>query len=280
MITEWELECAIYSRFDCVLPDLHSQGYRIERQILINGISRRMDLVLMRDGHAWIVELKRGSPNVADTTAQILDYQRCWSVAYPKIPVSLMVISTGASAAKIKAFVEHGIFYRAVPESKVLEALSAGQSTELLGRCNRLPTEDEGRIRFLLSNFAHTSVPDGMRFGEPWSHDSVFYALIRDGRETKKPWLKNIYVKLFDHKPNCAVLYHSEAANTDGASLHINPRAKSWPADGWLLAKLINSAAIEYVLTDNKGSDRENGNFDHYRILNWDAFAKILDLNV
>ena len=65
-----------------------------------------------------------------------------------------------------------------------------------------------------------------MRFGEPWSHDSVFYVLIRDGREHKRPWLKNIYVKPFGHKPNCAVLYHSEADGVrDGAHLHLNPRA-------------------------------------------------------
>lgn len=62
MITEWELECAIYSRFDLVLPDLHAQGYRIERQVLLTGISRRMDIVLTRDAHAWIIELKRALP--------------------------------------------------------------------------------------------------------------------------------------------------------------------------------------------------------------------------
>jgi hypothetical protein len=238
-----------------------------------------MDIVLSREDHAWIIELKRGSPNVADTVNQIHDYRRCWNAAYPQVPVSLMVISTGASEQKIQAFAEQEILYRAIPESKVLEVLSAGQSTELLGHCNRLATDNEERIRFLLSNFAHTSVPESMRFGAPWSHDSVFYALIRDGNEHKRPWLKNIYVKLFEHKPNCAVLYHSEAVTKDGAPLHINPRAKSWPDNGWLLDRLIGDGAIEYFTTDRKGPGRETGNFDHYRILDWDKFAQILDLN-
>jgi hypothetical protein len=96
LITEWELECAIYSRFDQVLPEFHTQGYHIERQMLLNGISRRMDIVLTRDAHAWIIELMRGSPNVADTTAQILDYQRCWKAAYTFVysvlPIQRLVV--------------------------------------------------------------------------------------------------------------------------------------------------------------------------------------------
>lgn len=194
-----------------------------------------------------------------------------------------MVISTGASEKKIRAFADHHIFYRAVPASKVLEVLSAGQSTELLGRCNHLETKDEAtkdeeRIRFLLSNFAYTLVPEGMRFGPPWSHDSAYYALVRDGRECKKPWLKRTYVKLFDHKPNCAVLYCPAANIKSGAFLHINPRATSWPTNSWLLDRLIGAGAIKYVTTDNKGPGKERSNFDHYRILNWDTFAQVLDL--
>ena len=278
MITEWELECAVHSRFDIILPDLFAEGYQITRQVLMSGISRRLDIVLQRNDRAWIVELKRGSPNVTETATQILDYKRCWQAAYPNVPVQLMVISTCASQEIIDLFAAKGIEYRAVPESRVLEVLSDGQSTELLGQCHRLATQNEERIRFLLSNFAHTTVPAGMPFGTPWSHDSVFYALIRDGKPHKHPWLKNIYVKLFDHTPNCAVLYHSEAAIKDGAPLHINRNASSWPTDGWRLAELVKSNAIEFVSRDNKGRGRESGNFEHYRVASWDIFASVLGL--
>lgn len=280
LATEWELECALCARFDLVLPDLHAQGYSIERQVLIAGVSRRMDVVLRRPGHAWIIELKQGSPNVADTTAQILDYERCWRAAFPETAVSLMVISNQASPDKIHAFAGNRIQYRAVSVPRILEILSQGVSTELLGRCTRLETDDEGRIRFLLSNFAHTTVPAGMRFGPPWSHESVFYALIRDGRPHKDPWRKNIYVKMFAHRPNCAVLYHPEWDNKDKdrSPLHINPRAKSWPAGGWLLRPLIESGAIQIGNVDRKGPGREAHGFEHYKINNWDTFASVLEL--
>ena len=235
-----------------------------------------MDIVLLRPNHAWIIELKQGSPHVADTTAQILDYERCWKAAYPETPVSLMVISNEASEQKVRAFAEHGIHYRPVPVRRILDVLAEGVSTELLGRCNRLETDDEGRIRYLLSNFAHTTVPRGMRFGEPWSHASVFYALIRNGQQPKRAWLKNIYVKVFEQKPNCAVLYHPEWDNKDKdrAPLHLNRSAKSWPHDNWLLPTLESSGAITFHNQDR----RKTGAFDHYRVNDWNLFASILGL--
>jgi hypothetical protein len=280
MATEWELECALFARFDLVLPDLHAQGYSIGRQVLISGTSRRMDVVLRRHDHAWIIELKRGSPHVADTIEQIQDYRRCWQAAFPATPVSLMVMSNSASDDKVRAFQAKGIQYRAVPVQKILEILSQGISTELLGKCTRLDTDDEGRIRYLLSNFAHTTVPAGMRFGPPWSHESVFYALIRDGNPHKDPWRKNIYVQMFPHRPNCAVLYHPEWDNKDKdrSPLHINQRASSWPRDGWCMKQLLEGGVIELGYVDRKGPGRESQNFEHYRITNWDAFAAILAL--
>jgi len=280
MATEWELECAVFARFDLVLPDLHAQGYSIERQVLFAGVGRRMDIVLRRPDHAWIIELKQGSPNVQDVCDQILDYERCWKAAFPAMPVSLMVISNSASDDKIRALADRSIHYRAVPTQKILEIISAGVSTELLGRCAHLETDDEGRIRFLLSNFAHTTVPSGMRFGAPWSHESVFYALIRDGLPHKDPWLKNIYVKVFHHAPNCAVLYHPEwnGKDKDRSPLHINQRAKSWPKDGWLLRRLLESRTIKLSNVDSKGPGRESQNFEHYRVNSWDEFALTLGL--
>lgn len=279
--TEWELECALFARLDLVLPDLHRQGYSCDRQVLISGTSRRMDVVLRRPDHAWIIELKRGSPHVADTIAQIHDYERCWKAAFPTVPVSLMVISHGATDDKIRSFAENRIEYRAVSVRQILEILSEGVSTELLGQCTRLDTNDEGRIRFLLTNFAHTTVPAGMRFGPPWSHESVFYALIRNGMPHKDAWRKNIYVQLFPHRPNCAILYHPEWDNKDKdrSPLHINKRAKSWPKDGWLLGSLLNSGAVALGNVDRKGPGREAQNFEHYRINDWDSFASILHLN-
>lgn len=277
MITEWELECAVVSRFALVLPDLAAQGYQISRQRLI--ASRRLDIVLERPGDAWIIELKRASPHVADVSAQLLDYKRCWEAARPQMPVRLMVISNSASPEKVRALADKGIEYRPVPLAQILDVLSTGVDIELLGQCSRLAVEDEEKVRFLLSNFAHTKVPEGMQFGHPWTHDGVFYALIRDGRGHKKPWLKNIYVKVFDQKPNCAVLYHSEAEGVrDNAPLHLNPRASSWPADGWLTQRLVDQGAIEYASTDNKSRESDRGNFDHYRVLDWERFAKILSL--
>lgn len=280
MATEWELECAVFARFDLVLPELHEKGYAIERQVLLAGVSRRMDIVLRRPDHAWIVELKQGSPNVQDVCDQILDYERCWKAAFPATPVSLMVISNSASDEKIRALADRNIHFRAVPVPRILEILSEGVSTELLGRCTRLATDDEGRIRFLLSNFAHTTVPSGMRFGAPWSHESVFYALIRDGLPHKDPWRKNIYVKLFRHTPNCAVLYHPEwdGKHKDRSPLHLNPRSKSWPEDGWLVRSLLESRTIEFSNTDRKGRGRDSHNFEHYRVNDWDKFASALGL--
>lgn len=279
-ITEWELECALVARFALVLPHLHKLGYILKRQVQMHGISRRLDIVLeLPDrSQAWIIELKRGSPNVADTTAQILDYQRCWEAAYPDIPVKLMVISTGASNEKIAAFKKNGIAYRAITTARIKESLSEGISKELLGYCNKMTTNDVQWIRTRLSNFEHTTVPESMRFGSPWSHRSVFYALIRDKHQLKSAWLKNIYVKLIRGAPNCVVLYHPEAARKDDAPLHVNERARSWPTDGWLLDKLRAANTIKRVSRDNKGPGRERHEFDHYKVLDWDQFATALEL--
>lgn len=277
MATEWELECALCARFDLALPDLHALGYTLDRQVLLSG--RRLDVVLRRPDHAWIIELKQGSPNVVDTTAQILDYARCWQ-AHFSTPVSLMVVSHSASPAKIEEFARQGIEYRSLPVPTILDILKDGVSTALLGECTRLDTDDDGRIRYLLSNFAHTTVPAGMRFGRPWSHESVFYALIRSGMPHKDPWRKNIYVKLFEHRPNCAVLYHPEWDNKekDRSPLHLNPRAASWPADGWHLERLIKENVMVLGNFDRKGWDRQSQSFEHYRILDWDRFADIIGL--
>ncbi len=279
-ITESELESALAERFALLLPDLHKDGYRLTRQVQLVGISRRIDIVLkMPDcSSAWIIELKRASPNVADTTAQILDYQRCWEAAYPNIPVKLMVISTGASDEKIAALKKNNIQYRAIPTTKIKEVLSNGISQELLGYCNRMTTNDVQWIRKSLSNIEHTTVPESMRFGRPWSHKSVYYALIRDKHELKSAWLKNIYVKLIRGAPNCVVLYHPEAARKDDAPLHVNERARSWPTDGWLLDKLRSCNTIKHVSRDNKGPGRERHEFDHYKVLDWDQFATALEL--
>ncbi len=261
-----------------MLPDLCEQGYSIQRQVLIGGISRRLDIVLERPQDAWIIELKRGSPSVSDVVAQIHDYERCWKAAYPDKPVKLMVIATVDSDLKAKQLAEQRVEYRSISPKRILEAISEGVDTDLLGECNRLQINDEDRIRFLLSNFSHTTVPDGMRFGAPWSHESVFYALIRDGHKHKKPWFKNIYVTLFNQNPNCAVLYHPETSYADGAPLHVNPRAKSWPADGWCLQKLIDAEVVKWKSLDNKGPGKESLNFDKYHVNDWDRFAEIIGL--
>lgn len=147
-INEWELECTIFARYQALLPDFYSQGYKLSRQVMISGISRRMDLVLERDDHAWIIELKKGSPPLQATTRQILDYEKCWKAAFPSKPVSLMVISNSVDDAKAMAFQTKGISHRTIPAKKVLEALKQELTLNCSASARSCMSTTQGRFVF------------------------------------------------------------------------------------------------------------------------------------
>jgi hypothetical protein len=60
------------------------------------------------------------------------------------------------------------------------------------------------------------------------------------------------------------------------AFLHLNPRAPSWPADGWRLSELLENKVIEYRGCDRDGTGASD--FESYGVKDWRAFAMTLGL--
>lgn len=117
-------------------------------------------------------------------------------------------------------------------------------------------------------------------FSEPrfsksdWNHERVFLALCARGEKTKDPARPNQYVQLYPQELNCAVLYGPDADCSGTGPLHLNPQRESWNEQ---LFKRIEPF-IDYARSDNKGPDREDQNFNWYRVKDWNRFAASLGL--
>ena len=105
-----------------------------------------------------------------------------------------------------------------------------------------------------------------------WTHETIYQALIDRG-ERVKPSANDRYVTLYPQDTNCAILYapDSSAAN---APLHTNASRPDWRQE--VFDRLVG--AVEWVRRDNKGPGKNEQNFDHYRVVNWNDFATAIGL--
>jgi len=105
-----------------------------------------------------------------------------------------------------------------------------------------------------------------------WTHETVYQALIDRGERVKKS-PNDQYVTLYRQETNCALLY-APNSSAQATPLHINKSRSEWRPE--LLEQF--GSAVEWVRADNKGPGKDAQNFDHYRVVDWDQFAKALRL--
>jgi hypothetical protein len=275
---EGELEEAICRTFPLLLPDLHKSGFRIRSQQAIL-LGRRIDLLLdTPDGKICIIELKAGAPPMPHVRDQILDYEECWTISYPtSARPRLMVIGNAIPETTKSELANFGVESRAITQAQVLAALEQCQTHDQVTSGLKLIPDDLSKVRHLLSDYDSVTVPDGLVLGPPWNHNKVFLGLVKRREKHKDLWKKNIYVQVYGpQQTNCAVLYGPKAASTKSGPLHLNPRRASWDKSKFEAMKPF----IEFVQSDNKGSDRDRDNFDWYRIKanKWDEFAEAVGL--
>lgn len=273
---EGELEAAICRAFPLLLPDLHASGYRIKSQQAIL-LGRRIDLLLeTEDGSACIIELKAGAPPMPHVRDQILDYEECWTLSYPKLArPRLIVIANTIPEATKSELANFGVESRSITQTVVLAALERCQQDCSVVTGLKLIPDDLTKVRHLLSDYAEVTVPDGLVFQPPWSHKKAFLSLVVEQKQKHKDlWKKNIYVQVYPQRPNCAVLYGPKVKSTESGPLHLNPQMASWDEEAF---KRMNPF-IDYVQRDNKGPGRERSNFNWYRINDWNGFATALNL--
>lgn len=229
MITELELELAICNRLEHLLPDLYEEGYRLEsRQALLE--TNRLDLVLKHPiGKYLIIELKKGLPP-REVIEQLGRYLHFWKVSHPDKPVDGMVIGNELHEGRKAEITSAGYFARAIDEDSILQALRHGFNfADIPSGVNFSKLDPTGQIRFLLSDHSKIVLPHEMLLAPPWNQEKVFHALIRKGMRHKDLWKKNVYVVLYPHKPNCAILYHPDSEQVvNAAPLHFNPRQEGW----------------------------------------------------
>lgn len=108
--------------------------------------------------------------------------------------------------------------------------------------------------------------------GIPWSHDTVYRALVNQGC-AERVLQRERYVQLYPQKPNCAVLY-ALGGRYDTAPLGLNEARESFRSD--VFERI--SRAIEFVRRWSKGPGKESQIFSGYRIVDWDKFAEALGL--
>lgn len=273
---ESELESAICKCYSTLLPDLAKEGYTIEGcQVILLG--RRIDILLKRnDGSVCIIELKVGYPPMPSTLDQILDYAECWQRSFPETPsLRLIVISTTIPLTTRQEMDNFGIESRDISLEGMRSSLEAQELPVEIRKGVQLIPDDTEKVRYLLSDFGAITPSPNLRFQSPWNHGKAFLALVKRGERHKDLWKKDIYVTLYPQRPNCAVLYGPKINKYTQAPLHLNPRAqKSWRTEVFKALK----HCIQYIQSDNKGKGKEAHNFDHFKVLGWDEFAKALDL--
>jgi hypothetical protein len=272
---EGELEMAICRSYGSLLPALAAEGYELVAcQPVLLG--RRLDLLLRRrsDGRHCIIELKSGAPPMPGVRVQILDYAKCWRLSYPdEPPPRLIVIGTSLPERTRQELSDHGIESQAITVKQVLDALIQANPCETVSKGLQLEPDDTARVRHLLSDFEAVMIPEGMVLGPPWDNRKVCLALAKRGETHKDLWKKDLCVQLYPQRPGCAVLYWPTTKYAD-APLHLNPRRSSWQPS------VFESIApyVKFARSDRKGRGRENSNFDHYRVTDWDGIAQALGL--
>lgn len=271
---EGELEAAICKAFRLLLPDLFREGYRIKSsQAILLG--RRIDLLLeASDGRTCIIELKAGAPPMPHVRDQILDYAECWRQSFPEQTEPRLIVVGNAIPERTEfELANFGVESRAIAQAEVLRALKRREIDDAVLKGLKLIPDDLGKVRHLLSDHAAVAVPDGVVLGPPWSQAKVFWALVRRGEKHKDLWKKSIYVHLYKQRQNSAIVYGPKVEVTKGY-VHFNPRAPGWNEEIFQRLK----PNLEYVRSDNKGPGKEGGNFDWYRVRDWNRLAAVLGL--
>ncbi len=272
---EGELEIAISRSYESLLPALAAEGYElVAYQPVLLG--RRLDLLLRRrsDGRHCIIELKSGAPPMPSVREQILDYAECWRLSYPdEPPPRLIVIGTSLPERTRQELSDRGIESLAITVKQVLAALLQANPCDTVSKGLQLEPDDTARVRHLLSDFEAVMIPEGMVLGPPWDNRKVCLALAKRGETHKDLWKKDLCVQLYPQRPGCAVLYWPTTKYAD-APLHLNPRRSSWKPAVFDAIK----PCIEFAHCDRKGPGREDSNFDHYRVTDWDGIAQALGL--
>ena len=265
---EFELETAIGRAYPALLPDLAKEGYRV---VSLQAVlfMRRIDIVLQKENdEVCLIELKVGAPPYPAVRDQILDYGRVWKTAFSlaKRP-RLIVISNRIPATTQTELAKYGIESRVINNKEVLAALRKVGDLPPIG-VNFTAEDVTEEIRRLLSDFSAVAVPDGLLFGPPWTHEKVFYALVKRGERHKSLWLKNTYVTLYAQEKNCAVLYRHGASYGQGP-LHLRPDSTFW-----------KSAVFEWIapFIEFKVREKKPAGFDEYIVRDWDGLADALDL--
>jgi hypothetical protein len=271
---EGQLETAICRAFPLLLPDLYGAGYRIRSsQAILLG--RRIDLLLETPaGLASLVELKAGSPPMPHVRDQILDYAECWRRSFPDQRLRLLVIANDIPERTKAELSNFGVESRTISVASVLAALETQLAGDHATVGLKLIPADVAKVKHLLSEYSTVVMPEGLVLGPPWSHEKVFLALVERGEKHKELWMKNIYVQLYPQRPNCAVLYGPRVKAAQRGPLHLNSRVDSWREE--IFEKIRPS--VEFARSDNKSPGRERGNFDWYRISDWDGLATALGL--
>ena len=108
----------------------------------------------------------------------------------------------------------------------------------------------------------------------PWTHETVYRALVDRDPKREHRLQSERYAELYQQQPNSAVLYAPGGKRTKSAPLHINETRNGFRPD--VLEGI--SPAIEFVRRDNKGLGKDSQNFDWYRVVDWDRLAKALGL--
>ena len=108
-----------------------------------------------------------------------------------------------------------------------------------------------------------------------WTHAKVYCALICRGEKVKRS-PRDRYVQLYRQRVNCALLYPPTGCIFSDAPLHMNSkgthRRKCWDED---LCRQIKPF-IQCAGSDSKSEPDQT--FSHFRIIDWNGFAKALGL--
>jgi hypothetical protein len=272
---EGQLELAICRAFEDLLPDLSHAGYAImTSQAILFG--RRLDIVLQADdGRRIIIELKVGAPPMPHVLEQILDYAKCWRVAFPQTTdLRLIIISNKIPERTRAALLRHDVECRTISDNDVLSALRKNHGEPASRGLQLAPGEITEEISRRLSDHDLFHIPPSMKFEPPWSHHKLFLALCQT-QKTKEPWMKDTYVYLYEGTPSSAVLYSYQSARYADAPVCLNPQRSTW--NEGLFRKIW--PYIRWVKKDNKGPGKAAQNWDHYRVTDWNGFAAALGLD-
>lgn len=225
------------------------------------------------NGEARVVHAKGGIDKATDVT--FVDHFRKSNAA--AVLPSAVPTHQGGTAMNLNPQQQQALL-QALLQATASQTAQRAPSTvfpacDTVSKGLQLEPDDTARVRHLLSDFEAVMIPEGMVLGPPWDNRKVCLALAKRGETHKDLWKKDLCVQLYPQRPGCAVLYWPTTKYAD-APLHLNPRRASWRPS------VLEAMApyVRFAHSDRKGRGRENSNFDHYRVADWDGLALALGL--